>query len=92
MSHCYWKKQPETHDEMRQAIKIFDAQELGCHRYAGVDPEIQARVGRENCDRPLPRVKSLGEAGFVPAFRDLQFLLPPESGWMRRIWNAIRRR
>ena len=45
MSHCYWKKQPGTHQEMRQAFAIFDGQELGCHRYAGHDPEIQASIG-----------------------------------------------
>jgi len=51
---CYWKKQPETQDEMRQAFAIFDGQEVGCHRYAGHDPAILARVGSENCDYPPP--------------------------------------
>jgi hypothetical protein len=51
---CYWKKQPETPDEMRQAFAIFDGQEVGCHRYAGHDPAILARVGSENCDYPPP--------------------------------------
>jgi len=50
--HCYWKKQPETADEVRQALAIFDSQEAGCHRYAGSDPAIQASVGAENCDHP----------------------------------------
>ena len=47
--HCYWKKQPETEAEMQQAFAIFDDQDLGCHRYAGTDPEIIARLGPENC-------------------------------------------
>src|ERR1700677_4749218 len=46
MGHCYWKKQPETHEEMRQAFAIFDSQELGCHRYAGYDPEIHGLAPR----------------------------------------------
>lgn len=50
--HCYWKKQPETPSELEQAFKIFDGQEAGCHRYAGSDRSIQARIGRDNCDHP----------------------------------------
>jgi hypothetical protein len=52
--HCRWKKQPSTYGELQQAFAIFDGQEVGCHRYAGIDPEIQQRVGTENCDYPLP--------------------------------------
>lgn len=52
-TQCYWKKQPETPGEMEQAFAVFDGQELGCHRYAGHDPVIQARVGRESCDFPI---------------------------------------
>jgi hypothetical protein len=50
MNHCYWMKQPETSSELDQAFKVFDGQELGCHRYAGLDPEIQRRVGYDQCD------------------------------------------
>jgi hypothetical protein len=53
-SQCCWIKQPETPREMLQAFKLFDGQDLGCHRYAGSDPEIQSRIGRSNCDNPLP--------------------------------------
>lgn len=91
MTHCYWKKQPETPQEMRQAFAIFDGQELGCHRYAGADAEIQARVGRENCDNPVSRFSTLEGADVAPAVRDLQLLLPTESSWARRIWDALRR-
>jgi hypothetical protein len=54
--HCCWLKQPSTPSELEQAFAIFEAQELGCHRYAGADPEIQKRIGRENCDHPLPSI------------------------------------
>ena len=50
--HCYWKKQPETPDEIDRAIAILATQELGCHRYAGVDREILRRIDPENCDYP----------------------------------------
>ncbi len=86
MSHCYWKKQPETEHELDQAIAIFEAQELGCHRYAGHDPIIQRRVGYSSCDYPLPHIKALA------ATRNL-FLLPLETpGLLRRLWNKLCRR
>lgn len=55
LNHCFWKKQPESPGELERAFKIFDGQELGCHRYAGSDPEIQKRVGYDQCDNPLSR-------------------------------------
>jgi hypothetical protein len=45
MGHCIWKKQPETAQEMQQALAAFDACCLGCYRYAGSDPNIIAKVG-----------------------------------------------
>ena len=54
---CYWKKQPQTQDELLHAFAIFDGQELGCHRYAGEDPDIQRRIGAENCDSPIAELK-----------------------------------
>ena len=37
--HCIWKKQPETPEELEQALAAFDASEIGCYRYAGGDPQ-----------------------------------------------------
>ena len=64
---CRWLKQPSNRDELERAFDIFDAQELGCHRYAGADPEIQKRVGYENCDFPPPGTVVLGVAAEAPA-------------------------
>jgi hypothetical protein len=88
MRHCYWKKQPETHEELRQAFAIFDGQELGCHRYAGNDPEIQARVGRENCDHVRADIRAWASS----VARAPQLLVPTEDSWLRRVWAAIRPR
>ena len=33
-----------TPDEMQQTFAIFDGQELGCHRYAGINPEEENRI------------------------------------------------
>jgi len=49
-TECFWKKQPETKAELERAFAIFEGQELGCFRYAGHDPAIQARIGSEFCD------------------------------------------
>ena len=57
--HCYWKKQPETPVELERAFAVFDDQEAGCHRYAGDDPEIQSRVGLENCDVYEGRIRGI---------------------------------
>ena len=88
MSHCYWMKQPETPEELRQAFLIFDGQELGCHRYAGQDPEIQARLGPENCDNALPNL----QARRPLRSRDLQFLLPEGKSWLQRVSDIVLRR
>jgi len=50
--HCCWKKQPETQAELEQAIAVFEAQELDCHRYAGTDPVILDRILSTYCDYP----------------------------------------
>jgi hypothetical protein len=57
-SHCFWKKQPRTPQEIEQAIKVLEVQELGCHRYAGTDPAILNRISSGYCDYPLARPPS----------------------------------
>ena len=85
-SVCYWKKQPSTSEEMRQAFAVFDAQEAGCHRYGGDDPEIQARVGVGNCDYPVAL------PGADAALKPLE-LRPPaaEPSFWRRAVSLLRR-
>jgi len=58
-SHCIWKRQPESADEIDQAIHVFAASCVGCHRYAGDDPEIIKRIGWNYCDAPQPFVESI---------------------------------
>jgi len=79
---CRWIKQPSTPSDFQQAFAIFDAQELGCHRYAGTDPEIQKRVGSENCDHPvLPFAKRLILALTEPTKNAIPVRLPR---WLRK--------
>jgi len=51
ISHCVWRKQPETARELEQAFAAFDVCCVGCYRYAGSDPQIMSRIGAEYCDQ-----------------------------------------
>lgn len=42
--HCYFKKQPETPEEVEQAINAVRVSCCRAVRYDGHDPEIQARI------------------------------------------------
>jgi hypothetical protein len=72
---------------MQRAFAIFDGQEVACHRYAGHDPEIQKRVGVENCDfsSHLGAKKISGEQTHAPEFW-------AEPGFFERLWAKIWRR
>ena len=54
---CYWIKQPENAAELNQAIKLFQTQELGCHRYSGNDPAVLQKLPAEDCDHYRPDLK-----------------------------------
>jgi hypothetical protein len=53
-SHCYWKTQPETTQELEQAISVLGARELDCHRYMGSDQAILRRIPPTCCDHDVP--------------------------------------
>ena len=84
LSHCYWKKQPTTAEEMQQAFAIFDGQELGCHRYAGRDPDIQARVGSGQCDYPMRKTEQALAGDSIPRFQ-----LLANDGFFDRLWLRL---
>jgi hypothetical protein len=46
MTHCIWKKQPETDEEVERAIMVIEVSEVGCHREAGTNPQIIRRTSR----------------------------------------------
>jgi hypothetical protein len=51
-SHCIWKRQPLTADEVEDAIGAVLASEVACHRYAGDDQQVIDRLGPDYCDAP----------------------------------------
>lgn len=89
MSHCFWKKQPETPAELERALAVLEAQELDCHRYAGTDPAILERISSAICDFPIRSVSVLQLADpQSPQFA----LLDDRPGLPSRVWRAITRR
>ena len=43
-AHCYFRKQPETSQEIEQAVKAVEGSCCGALRYAGSDPDIIKRI------------------------------------------------
>jgi hypothetical protein len=54
---CYFQRQPQTPEEIEQAIQAVWVSELDCSRYGGTDQAIIRRLhelGRgDECDHPL---------------------------------------
>jgi hypothetical protein len=94
-SHCHWKKQPETPGELRRALAVFDAQCCGAHRYAGHDPDIQRRVGSEQCDYPLTVVQEVARGAsnlYASWGRPVQHFVSDRTSWFDRLVAKLRRR
>jgi hypothetical protein len=51
---CHVKRQPQGPTELRKVLRVFRYQELGCIRYAGMNPRVISilrRVGEgSSCD------------------------------------------
>ncbi len=85
--HCYWKKQPETSEELDRAIEILHTQELGCHRYGGTDPAIIERLPAECCDAvSAPR---LGRTWNLSGGPEIRFALLDKENLLDRILRKI---
>ena len=86
LSYCFWKKQPETPAELKRAIAVLEAQELGCHRYAGTDPAILNRFSSAYCDYPMqPQSVTEEPEAPLPHFA----LLDSRPGLLVRLWRSI---
>jgi hypothetical protein len=49
-SHCYFKKQPETADELDRAITAMGYSCCGAYRYAGSDPDTIRKLSLARLD------------------------------------------
>jgi hypothetical protein len=43
-SHCYFKKQPKTPQELDRAIKAVQVSCCGAYHYAGADPSVKEKL------------------------------------------------
>lgn len=48
--HCYFKKQPQTEEEIEQAINAVCVSDICGLRYAGNSPKILEKLPKEACD------------------------------------------
>lgn len=88
--HCYWKKQPQTSDELDRAIEILHTQELACHHYGGTDPAIIERLPPQcgeviSAPRPLKPLKTWNLADGP----DVHFALLSRSNFIERILGRV---
>jgi ferredoxin len=49
-SHCYFKRQPETPEELERAIQAVATNCCGSYRYAGNDSSVRTRLNELGCD------------------------------------------
>ena len=50
---CYFRRQPQTREEIDHAINAIRVSEIAALRYGGTDQAIIRRLGGECCDHPL---------------------------------------
>lgn len=59
-SHCYVRRQPETHAEVEQMVGAITRAEFECIRYRGTDGLVQLRLVAAGagaaCDTPTPHL------------------------------------
>jgi hypothetical protein len=53
--HCYFKKQPETLDEVDRAIRAIDTSCCGALVYAGSDADIIKKLRKAGCKHAIVR-------------------------------------
>jgi hypothetical protein len=48
--HCFFKKQPESPEELEKAIQAVNVCCCGAYRYSGNDPNVISRLDSWACD------------------------------------------
>jgi hypothetical protein len=52
-SHCYFKKQPQTAEEMYRTIQAMVHSCCGAYHYAGSSPEVKQALRAKGCDEAI---------------------------------------
>jgi hypothetical protein len=75
---CYFRRQPQTPEEIEHAIRAIGVSETAALRYGGTDQAIIRRLGGECCDHQLQQEKRdnqpmqrTGAAGIFTCIRKL---------------------
>jgi len=91
---CYWIKQPKTAVELNQAIKLFQTQDFGCHRYSGNDPAVLEKLPAEDCDHFRPDLKLTHKPYFASLGPAPTFVLSvsEERNVFGRLWPWLLRK
>jgi hypothetical protein len=55
-THCYFRKQPETSQEVEQALRAVEGSCCGALRYCGSDPEIIQKLKDAGCKEAIDRL------------------------------------
>jgi hypothetical protein len=83
---CYFRRQPQTPEEVEHAIQAIWVSELNCLRYGGSDQAIIRRLhelGREDCcDQPL-----VGEPAVRRPKRPVTSA-PLKKSWWQRLFGG----
>jgi len=54
-SHCYFKKQPQTIDEINRAVQAVEANCCGSYRYAGSSRDIKEKLKKAHCESAIDK-------------------------------------
>ena len=52
-SHCFFKKQPETSEEIDRAVSAVSANCCGSYRYAGSDEAVKEKLEKAHCGEAI---------------------------------------
>lgn len=77
--HCYWKKQPETPEELERALDVINGSCVAAHHYAGNDMAITSRIKLDLCCDQIkqPIWRKVVDAVVVRAMMALMWLAFP---------------
>jgi hypothetical protein len=84
---CYFRRQPQTPEEVEHAIRAIWVSELHCLRYGGNDQAIIRKLhelGRDDCcDQPL-----IGEPAVRRPKRPATEAVAPKKSWWQRLFGG----
>jgi len=84
---CFFRRQPQTREEIEAAISAIGVSEMGALRYGGTDPEIIAKLRARHCAIACDHTQE-GIAWRTPR---TQSSSAPTLSWWQRIFRGGRK-